>query len=98
MSEIKPHWDVSVDFVKSGRGKARCASNPDFPDGVELNAADQNKPLCKIPLPYPAPECGTWMVVCGSCGLSVAITAAGRPDDPTSVTVNCLPLAKGTIQ
>lgn len=79
-----------ITFHPSGWGKARCAPDPEFPDGVWLDAADESKPSCLIELPYPAPECGMWFVECDQCEIgAVAITATGRPDDPRSVRINC---------
>lgn len=80
---------ITVEFVKSGRGKAQCPPNPDYPEGVAIDAAALGEKACSVDLPYPAPECGTWMVRCDQCQMSVAITAAGRIDDPVSVRVPC---------
>jgi hypothetical protein len=30
-----------------------------------------------------------WIIRCDRCPMSIAVTAAGRPDDPISVTVEC---------
>lgn len=76
-----------VTFVKSGRGKAQCAPNPDYPNGIKIVITDDVK--CKVDLPYPAPECGHWSIHCSACGLTVAVTAAGRPDDPISIEIPC---------
>lgn len=79
-----------VVFRPSGRGKAQCPPNPNFPSGIAIDGSDPGKPACLFTLPYPAPECGCWEVRCQTCGMSLAITAAGRPDDPVSVRVSCL--------
>ena len=79
-----------IEFHASGRGKARCPADPQFPDGVRATMARSGAPSCTIEFPYPAPECGHWQAVCRLCGFSIAITAAGRADDPRSLTVNCL--------
>lgn len=76
-----------ISFVKSGRGKARCDSNPDHPNGIAIKV-DQT-PKCEVDLPYPAPECGYWQITCQLCKQTVAVTAAGRPDDPISVEIPC---------
>jgi hypothetical protein len=78
---------ASVKFVKSGRGKARCAPNPDYPNGLDIRIKE--RPACIVDLPYPAPECGHWAIEYRLCGLTVAVTAAGRADDPRSVQVPC---------
>jgi hypothetical protein len=79
---------ISIEFKPSGRGKARCAPNPDYPDGCSIDATE-GQTGCSVDLPYPAPECGAWIVRCAACGMSAAITAAGRPDDPRSVRIPC---------
>jgi hypothetical protein len=79
-----------IHFVKTGRGKAQCPPNPNYPNGVALDGADDpDKPFCTAELPYPAPECGMWFVKCEICSIKVMVTAAGRPDDPRSVKMNC---------
>lgn len=79
----------NVRFIPSGRGKAQCPSNPAHPEGVHVDRADGRTPFCYVQLPYPAPECGTWHINCQKCGYSLVITAAGRPDDPRSVSIPC---------
>ncbi len=54
-----------------------------------MNVARPGAETCTIALPYPAPECGMWIIRCDRCPMSIAVTAAGRPDDPISVTVEC---------
>jgi hypothetical protein len=79
-----------ITFRPSGRGKAQCAPNPEFPNGVAINmTTGADDAYCGVPLPYPAPECGAWVVTCECCSMTVAITAAGRPDDPVSVLLPC---------
>ena len=80
-----------IDFVPSGRGKAQCDPDPHFPNGKEIKIPSQlnQAPHCKAALPYPAPECGCYLVTCKKCGFSLAVTAAGRPDDPTSIEMFC---------
>lgn len=78
----------SIEFVASGRGKAQCAPDPAYPHGKPIDMAG-NRPSCEVTLPYPAPECGRFEVKCQTCGLTVLITAAGRPDDPTTIRIPC---------
>jgi len=85
MSESKM---MTVRFVASGRGKAQCAPDPAYPHGIEVKLPS-NVQTCTARLPYPAPECGHFLVKCLICASSLALTAAGRPDDPVSVTVPC---------
>lgn len=79
----------SIKFVKSGRGKARCKPDPDYPNGISLDLSRENEPKCKFDLPYPAPECGYWHISCLDCEKNFVITAAGRVDDPIALTVPC---------
>jgi hypothetical protein len=88
---MPPNFDIH--FEPSGRGKAQCPPNPDFPDGVRVDARTRRGPVCTIEFPYPAPECGTWFASCRQCRFTIGVTAAGRPDDPRSITISCLPKA-----
>lgn len=78
-----------IEFISTGRGKAQCAPDPKFPNGTPLDVSIKGQPCCTVNLPYPAPECGVYRVECSLCELVMMITAAGRPDDPTTVTVSC---------
>lgn len=80
---------LTVEFKASGRGKAQCGPNPEYPDGVDINLANGVKG-CQADIPYPAPECGIWIVKCDVCKQSIGITAAGRPDDPKSIELACV--------
>lgn len=71
-----------------GRGKAKCAPNPKYPNGMTVDLAG-NRKGCIVSLPYPAPEVGIWVVECKECSLTIALTAAGRIDDPKAVIVPC---------
>lgn len=79
---------LSCEFKPSGRGKARCAPNPEYPEGVDINLAD-GAVSCHADIPYPAPECGIFVVSCDTCKWSIGITAAGRPDDPRTIQLAC---------
>jgi hypothetical protein len=48
----------TVEFRKSGRGKAQCAPDPAYPDGKDLDISPDNAVACRVDLPYSAPECG----------------------------------------
>lgn len=78
-----------IKFEASGRGKAQCPPDPDYPKGKAVDATLFGETGCVIELPYPAEECGLWVVRCGACGMSCGITAAGRSDDPISVKISC---------
>lgn len=78
----------TVTFICSGRGKAQCAPDPDYPHGKAIDFCE-GRTHCNVTLQYPAPECGHFLIQCNLCKVSIAITAAGRPDDPTSITLPC---------
>ena len=54
--------------------------------------AKQAEKSCLVMLPYPAKRIGYFDIECTGCGLRVAISTAGRRDDPRSVRLAC----KGT--
>ena len=74
-----------------GTGRtAQCPPDPAFPNGrpIDLRRSD-NQEFCEIELQHPAPECGMWIVECVKCGKKIGLTAAGRPDDPSTIKVGC---------
>lgn len=78
-----------VRFEGTGK-KAQHPANPRFPDGVDIGAPPADgSPSCVCRLPYPAKEIGAWKVQCTECGAKVGCTAAGRADDPRSITILC---------
>jgi hypothetical protein len=79
--------NFDIKFMPSGRGKAQCPPNPDFPGGKEIPTPSGFG--CWVDLPYPAPECGAYAVRCHQCGSSCAITSVGRPDDPKRFQMMC---------
>lgn len=86
----------SIEFVPSGRGKAQCPADPQFPNGIQVGVLNAEL-SCLVKLPYPAPECGHFRIECHSCNMTLAITAAGRADDPFSVRVPCKMAVSGSI-
>jgi hypothetical protein len=78
--------DFDVKWISHHR-KAQCPPNPKYPDGIMVDCGE--RPACQVALPYPAPECGVWIVKCATCNTMIAVTAAGRPDDPKEVMVAC---------
>lgn len=76
-----------VVWLDAGR-EPQDKPNPAYPHGVEIGRLAPG-PHCKCALPYPAPRCGSHLVTCTRCGVTVACTAAGRPDDPRSIMVPC---------
>jgi hypothetical protein len=77
---------LRVTWIDHGR-EPREQPNPDFPDGIDIDTG--RRPACKAELPYPAKRCGLYMVSCDVCGTLIALTTAGRLDDPKSVMVPC---------
>jgi len=68
--------------------------NPKYPDGMDLDMSRGALRVCEVSLPYPAKRIGYYSIECNECGLRVAISTAGRPDDPRSVKLGC----KGVLQ
>ena len=76
--------EIKIEFISHGR-KAKCPANPQFPGGKDIDATGGMEGLW-VDLPYPAKECGIW-IVSGPNIMRTAITAAGRTDDPKKVKV-----------
>lgn len=76
-----------IQFKPSGRGKAQCPPDPQYPTGKDIRMPSGFG--CIVKLPYPAPECGVHVVRCTTCEASCAVTAAGRPDDPKTIQMAC---------
>ncbi len=68
----------------------QCAPDPAYPAGKDLDCS-MGAPSCVATLPYPAKRCGVYVVECKKCGMSVACTTAGRPDDPRTLRMPCKP-------
>lgn len=77
-----------VEWIDRER-EPQCDPNPNFPEGIDVDLAKGAKYACKVPLPYPAKRCGIYLVKCATCEAGVALTTAGRPDDPRSVRIMC---------
>jgi hypothetical protein len=77
-----------VTWADAGR-EPQCAPNPDYPDGIDLDASEGATQTCTVVLPYPAKRCGQYIVTCRLCGYVVMVTTAGRPDDPKSLKMPC---------
>jgi hypothetical protein len=79
----------SIEWVDRG-GEPHNPPNSAYPHGIDLDFAADAKCSCLVNLPYPtAKRLGMFLVKCSECGLSAAITTAGRPDDPRSVKLAC---------
>lgn len=79
---------MKVKFIDSGR-EPKCAPNPDYPTGMDVDLSFGSPDTCTAAIPYPAPRCGIMVIECGKCGLTVALTVAGRVDDPRVLKMAC---------
>jgi hypothetical protein len=84
-----------VEWIDRGR-EPQCAPDPAYPSGKDLDASE-GAPSCRADLSYPAKRCGLYIVECETCGHTVAVTTAGRPDDPKSLRIPCVKKLKGII-
>jgi hypothetical protein len=80
---------VTVAWVERPDLAPWAPPDPDFPYGISVNIAGSLISTCELPLPYPAPGVGEWVLVCDACGFTTTITAAGQADDPTKIRVPC---------
>lgn len=80
-----------IEWHDSGR-EPQVAPNPAYPNGIDLDLSPEGAHACTATLPYPAPRCGIYAIECRFCGIRVALTTAGRPDDPRSVRIPCKPI------
>lgn len=67
----------------------KCAPNPQFPNGTDVDLSHGAAKTCSIELTYPAKRCGLYVIKCDICGQVNALTTAGRIDDPRKVTFGC---------
>ncbi len=79
---------MKIEWLSHGK-KATQPPNPAYPLGIDVVVNKGPGDTCKVALPYPAPAIGMHVVECPTCGSRAVITAAGRPDDPRSVTMPC---------
>ncbi|HWS65677.1 MAG TPA: hypothetical protein VN325_23195 [Steroidobacteraceae bacterium] len=88
--------NLKVEWVDGFR-EPQCKPNPEYPNGIDIDWCKRDGvPTCHTALPYPAKRCGYYLVKCNICDTKVAITTAGRPDDPRSVDIPCV--LKGSKQ
>lgn len=80
--------EITVKFISHNR-KPKCAPNPAYPNGIDVDLTNGAKVACLADLPYPAECCGVLLVHCEACGYSTVITTAGRIDDPRTVKLPC---------
>jgi hypothetical protein len=80
---------LSAKFIGDDGRQPTCAPDPRYPDGKDVDAA-VGLAGCSITLEHPTPCCGWWLIRCERCTHTSVVTAAGRPDDPRTITVPCL--------
>jgi hypothetical protein len=78
--------EKTIDWVDLHR-EPQEPPNPHYLNGIDLDCST-GKPFCQIALPYPAKRCGFYEITC-ECGVRIAVTTAGRADDPRSVKIAC---------
>jgi hypothetical protein len=84
---VSNHFRIT--WADSGQ-EPKCPPNPEYPAGVDLDVSNGAKITCLVTLPtYPAPRIGLYRIRCETCDVRVAVTTAGRPDDPRSVRIAC---------
>jgi hypothetical protein len=88
MVESNPALQFVIDWLDSGK-EPKVKPNPNFPEGIDINLSPPGAITCTTSLPYPARRIGAYAIECRLCGVRVACTTAGRPDDPRSITIAC---------
>jgi len=82
---------LKVKWIDGGK-EPQCAPNPAYPDGIDIDLSEGAERACSTELDHPAMRIGHYLVMCRTCGQRVALTTAGRADDPRSVKLACKPL------
>ena len=77
-----------VRWIDAGR-EPQHPPNPAYPSGIDVDLSTPDADACAVTLRYPAKRVGRYEITCAECGGVFAVTTAGRPDDPRSVTVPC---------
>jgi hypothetical protein len=80
--------DIEVIWIDHRR-EPQCAPDPQYPCGIAVDISEEGKPSCMTLLDYPARRCGVYLIQCRRCGAHLAVTTAGRVDDPYSVKLAC---------
>lgn len=89
MAEDVANARFEISWMVRGDGISRSKADPAYPDGMDADLSKDAAMTCTVTLPYPAQCVGTHLLVCKLCGVQVAVTAAGRADDPRSVRIAC---------
>ena len=92
MDPKQADWEINW-IPRDGGRQPRVAPDPTLPNGKVVDFIhDPDLPSCVGKLPYvlwPERGIGLLLIKCRRCGVTAAVTTAGRPDDPTSLTQNC---------
>ncbi|MCC6776691.1 MAG: hypothetical protein IT537_08655 [Hyphomicrobiales bacterium] len=78
----------NIEWIDAQREPA-MPPNPSYPNGVDIDGSGGAAVTCEVSLPYPAARCGAFIIECRTCGLKVAVTTAGRADDPKTIKLAC---------
>ena len=81
--------NFKIDWIDSYR-KPQQKPNPLYPNGMDIDASAGAQVTCETALPYPAKQCGHFLILCRTCGQNIVVTTAGRPDDPRSLKIACM--------
>jgi len=78
---------------RSGGRPPTQPADPAWPKGQDIDFADgrSDVPTCAATLPWVDNKIGLYLVDCSFCGQRVAITVAGRKDDPLATRLVCMP-------
>ena len=87
-TEIKNPKQFDIDWFPVGR-EARCEPHPDYPNGVHIDLSNAEQQTCTVPIPYPSPGRGSYVIACKLCKRAVSITADGMADDPCTLKIAC---------
>lgn len=88
MAEVVNHPKFEITWLKRAE-RATQKPNPEYPNGMIANLSGGAVQACQVNLEYPAPCPGTHLIHCKLCDVNVAITAAGRVDDPVVAIIAC---------
>ena len=97
MSERLPHedgrWPLSPNLVatwepRAGGRPPSEPANPDFPNGMDVDITNGER-SCVAALPLVNNRLGLYIVRCELCGMSCALTVAGRADDALLARIPC---------
>ena len=81
--------NFKIDWIDSYR-EPKQKPNPLYPNGQDIDASAGAMITCETALPYPAPRCGHFLILCRTCDQNIVVTTAGRPDDPRSLKIGCV--------